>query len=495
MAICHWQRQNEEMSQPITQRLVAFIFSHREWLVAAAMVLLVKFCWLLADHTTRLYMGDSMVYLHTGAWLSPSPGRSFLYGVLLHFSAFPLRSPTAIIVLQVILSAATSLCLFHFLRHVLALHFWICLLVTVFYAAEPSQVFFERMVMAETAGQLALILTLLAFSRFLAQGKLHWYLASCMLGLLAANFRTSLLPVVLGLGLIVPWVKYWLVDIHREWRPRLGAVVIALGALAASHLAYTHAYGIAFKCPPGYLALTGMMRIGLVAPLIQPEHFEGTGVSGDILKRVRLPLSDHWQRGNHIWSSKGLWHELETSTSNPELVARTITRRAMLSDPLGLLKINLETLGGYFDKERVYWRMQDDIGVIAPDERALEFAEDWLEWDARGISSLQSPARRFFAASDRWLVFCLFGLVPLALLALAAGWRTPQRPQFVLLALASVGLVASHLLFAHIVSFRYIHPLPWFMLANIAIVLNAAVSLRRRLAQRSGTANAGRPMP
>ncbi|MBB3275252.1 MULTISPECIES: hypothetical protein [unclassified Pseudoxanthomonas] len=487
------------MSDPLSTHPPALLRHRREWLAAAILVLLIKGGWLLVDHTLRLYMGDSMVYLQTGAWLSPSPGRSFLYGVLLHFSAFPLHSPIAILALQTALSAATALLLFHFLRHILALRFWICLLATVFYAAEPAQIFFERMVMAETAGQFALVLTVLALSRFLTVGKLRWYLFSCMLGLLAANFRTSLLPVVLGLGLVVPWVKYWLVDKHEKpqkaWRQRLGSLAIALGTLAASHVAYTQIYGIAFKCPPGYLALTGMMRIGLVAPLIQSEHFEGTGVSGDILKRVQLPLSDHWQRGNHIWSSQGLWHELENDSPNPELVARTITRRAMLSNPLGLLEINLETLGGYFDMTRVYWRMQDDIGVIAPDERALELVQGWLEWDARGINTLETPARRFFAASYRWLVFCLFGLVPIALLALVAGWRTPRRPQFFLLGLASVGLVASHLLFAHIVSFRYIHPLPWFMLANIAVLIDAAFNSRYRTVSRLETASAGKPAP
>jgi len=483
------------MNHPVSSRPIPLASLHREWWAATALVMLVKLGWLAADHTLRLYMGDSMVYLQTGAWLSPSPGRSFLYGALLHFSVFPLQSPIAIIVLQAALSAATSLCLFHFLRHVLALRFWICLLITTLYATEPAQVFFERMVMAETAGQFALVLTVLALSRYLARGGLRWYLASCALGLLAANFRTNLLPVVLGLGLVIPWVRYLLVDTRKARRQKLGAITVALGALAASHVAYTQAYGLAFNCPPGYLALTGMMRIGLVAPLIQPEHFEGTGVSGDILKRVKLPLSDHWQRGNHIWSNEGLWHELEASTSDPELVARTVTRRAMLADPIGLLKINWETLGGYFDEKRVYWRMQDDIGVIAPDERALEVVKTWLAWDARGINALETPTRRLFVASYPWLVFCLFGLLPIALLALAIGWRRPQRPHFVLLALTSAGLVASHLLFAHIVSFRYIHPLPWFMLANIAILMDAVINLRRRGNPMPATPNADMPGP
>lgn len=54
------------------------------------------------------------------------------------------------------------------------------------------------------------------------------------------------------------------------------------------------------------------------------------------------------------------------------------------------------------------------------------------------------------------------------------------------LCLASLGLVASHLLFAHIPSLRYLHPMPWFVLANLALVLAALA--RRRGAQGPGTA-------
>src|SRR5690606_21737133 len=60
-------------------------------------VLAAKIAWLVADHTLRLYMGDSMVYLQTAAWLSGAPGRSYLYGAILHYTAFPFGAPLAII--------------------------------------------------------------------------------------------------------------------------------------------------------------------------------------------------------------------------------------------------------------------------------------------------------------------------------------------------------------------------------------------------------------
>lgn len=459
------------------------------------LVLLIKLGWLVTDHTLRLYMGDSMVYLQTAAWLSGAPGRSYLYGAILHFTAFPLGSPLAIIVLHALWSTASALGLHVFLRNGIGVPWPYAASAAMLLALEPAQVFFERMVMAETAGLLALVATFLAYARYLQQGRLRWYLAGCVFGLAAGNFRTSMLPVIMGLGLATPLLFLLArrgVTLASAARVRHG--IIAVCMLGLCHVAYTQTYGVAMKSPPGYLALTGMMRIGLVAPLIEPRHFEGTGVSGEILEQVRLPLGDHWNRGDHIWSSKGLWQALERNTSDPEAVARIITRRAMLDHPVELLRINVETLGGYFDTKQTYWRMRDDIGAIAPDARAREVVLEWMGWDVAGIDAMDTPARIYFAKSAVWLTACLFLLAPLALATLAIGWRRERRDLYALLALASLGLVASHLLFSHIVSFRYLHPFPWFVLANGAAILG---TLPRTGSARKAEApeSAGRQAP
>lgn len=464
----------------------------REATLIAGLVLAIKLAWLLADHVLRVYMGDSMVYLQTAAWLSAAPGRSFLYGAVLHYSAMPLHSPIAIVVVQVLWSTLSTLGLFAFLRRALGLGFWLAAIPALALASEPAQVFFERMVMAETIGLLALVATVLAFSRYLFNGSLRWLLCACLCGLAAANFRTNLLPVVIGLGVTVPLLRLLLQVPSADWRLRARHFAAAMAILLGSHLAYTHAYGYLNKCPPGYLALSGMMQVGLVAPLVRAEDFEGTGVSGDVLKQVQLPLEDHWQRGHHIWDERGLWRAIEKHSTEPEAVARVVTRRAMLRDLTGLLRINVETLGGYFDREKIYWRMQDDKGVIAPDEAALQRLREWLRWDARGVDAVDTPARRYFAASTAWLTGCLFLLFPLALATVAAGWRRSNRAQYCLLALVSMGLVASHVLFAHIVSFRYLHPLPWFVLANVAAIAGGFFPQRVSRVAKTGE---GMPTP
>ncbi len=458
-------------------REIAFVFLS---------LLAVKLAWVAVDHTLRLYMGDSMVFMQAGEMFSGVGVRSYPYGWALHYTVYRLDSPLAIIMLQALWSALSALGLFVFLRHALKLGFGICLAAALLLAVEPAQVFHERMVMAETFGLLALASTLLVYSRYLATGRLGWYVLGCLGGLAAAAIRMNLLPLMIGLGVLLPFVHV-VAGRGRQaaGTMRLRHATLALALLAACHLAYTSAYGRATNQPPGYLSHTGMMRIGLVAPLVRAEHFEGTGVSGDVLRQVKLPLRDHWQRGHHIWSPDGLWQALERNSDDPEMVARTITRRAMLDDPMGLLRINIETLGGYFDREAVHWRMLDDKGVIAPTASDLRLIRDWMGWDAEGIHRLDTPARRYFAASGPWLTFCLFALAPLGALSLWLGWSSGRREQYWLLALASWGLFASHLLFAHIVSFRYLHPFPWFVLANVAVAASAIVD---RLRIRGSTA-------
>jgi hypothetical protein len=451
----------------------------RELGVVGLSLLAVKLVWLALDHTLRLYMGDSMVFMDAGAHSSMVGVRSYPYGWALHLTVYRLHSPLAIIVLQALWASLSALGLFAFLRYALRLRFAVCLVAAVLLATEPAQIFLERMVMAEAFGLLALVSTVLVYSRYLATGRFGWYLLGTLAGLAAAAIRTNFLPLVIGLGILLPFVHV-LAGKGRSTTGtvRLRHVVLALAVLATSHLAYVSAYGRATGQPSGYLVHTGMMRIGLVAPLVRAEHFEGTGVPGDVLRQVKLPLRDHWQRGNHIWDPDGLWRVLERNSDNPEMVARTITRRAMLDDPLGLLRINIETLGGYFNRKQVYWRMLDDKGVIAPTKRDLRLIREWMGWDAAGINKRETPARLYFAASGPWLTFCLFALAPLGLLSLRLGWNSGRREQYWLLALVSWGLFASHLLFSHIVSFRYLHPFPWFVLANLAVV--ASVMLERR---------------
>ncbi|WP_237054261.1 glycosyltransferase family 39 protein [Marilutibacter chinensis] len=445
----------------------------KDWGIAVLVIVAIKLAWLVIDHTLRLYMGDSMVFLAASERLLSPGARSWLYAWTLHFTSFQLGAPGPVLVAHVIWSIMSCVGLYGFLRHALKLRQWLCVLAAGLLATEPVQIFMERMVLAETFGLLALVCTLLVLSRYLVTGRLGWYWLGVLGGLAAGAIRPNFIPLTLGMAIVAPAILAAAQIRNGSSRgPVWRHAFISLLVLVLSHAGYTWLYGKSVGQPPGYVAHTGMMRIGLVAPLIKPEHFEGTGVSGRLLDEVERDLDDHWQRGHHIWGSDGLWPKLQQASENPEMVARTITRRAMLDDPLGLIRVNLETMNGYFDDKRVYWRMLDDEGQIAPSAPEIRDIKRKLDWDVQGLARSPSPARTWFSRSTQWLTFCLFALAPLSLLALAAGWNRQTRDQSLLLALTGLGMVAGHLLFAHIVSFRYLHAFPWFVFANLAVILS-----------------------
>ena len=78
--------------------------------------------------------------------------------------------------------------------------------------------------------------------------------------------------------------------------------------------------------------------------------------------------------------------------------------------------------------------------------------------DVEGVVTRSSPVYAYYAGSRWWWILLLFSL---PLLALAVWWRHRREDPAMaaLLALLGLGMFTSHVLFSHIVSFRYLHPL------------------------------------
>ena len=449
-------------------------------------LLAIKLAWLLGDPTLRLFLGDSASYLHSAVTGWMPPDRSFTYGHLVRASAVAFASPLALVLLQTAFGIASCALLAGLLVRGFGVRAGLAMGAALLLAFDPGQLFYERMLMAESAGTLALTAHVVLLSAYAHTGRWRWMACAAVAGIAAVSLRLNLLPVVLGLAVTVP-----VVAALRTARGRLLPAVasqlgVALALTGVLHLAYMQSYRQAPGDEAGYLPASGMMRIGLVAPMIRPEHFEGTGVSGDVLATLRLDLSDPRQRERHVWSAEGLYAALALRTDDPERVARVITSRALRDDPLRLVGMGLGNLADYLDDRQRAFRIHDDLGRRVPDADVMLSLRTHLDYDYDGVTEADSWSTRWFRAGVPWTIACVFALAPLALLALAVNWRTPARPVAWVLCLASLGLVASHVLFAHVPSLRYLHPMPWFVLANLAVL--AGAGLHRRAAQGPRTA-------
>ena len=448
-------------------------------LATLAIVATLKLAGLAVDPALRFFFGDSGSYFHTAltGWIPPD--RSFLYGWLVSATAVKAHSATALVAVQTLFGVAGAMLLYAWLAIGVRVRPVFALVAAVFFALEPAQLFYERMMMAEATGFLAFALFFACLSLYVASGRWRWIALYAVFGVLAVAMRISLLAVVLALSVLAPVVRALCANRADRGRPlvawlRFGLhFAIGMACTLYAHDYYKTWYGELAFSEPGYTARAGIFRLGLVVPLVRPEHFRNTGIPPSVLQEVTIPLDDPANREMHVWMPGGLVNAMHKYIPDPEREARKISIKAARSDPFGLVRMGVSTVGDYFDPAVAIDRLQDDIGRRPVHPSMLEELRTALRYDATGLEDANTPATRWFSTGAPWLAACLFLLAPLALAALWLG-RHGRRPELrVLLALASLGLVAGHVLFSHIVSFRYLHPLPWFVLANAALLAQA----------------------
>lgn len=451
--------------------------SPRYWLVLALLLVAIKLALMLADPTQRFFLGDSESYLHSAltGWIPPD--RSFLYGLFIRHTAVAAGSLGGLLVAQSLCGIATALLCARLAVTDLGVDRRAAALLAVLIALEPAQLFYERMVMAESLGTLCLIAMLSCGFAYLRRGWWPWLLAMALTGVVTVALRMSLLPVVLGFSVLPPLAAAAERGAQRSWL-RVGAhLVIAVAATALLHQAYQRLYGYLSEGPPTYLQASGTFRLGLVAPLVKPEHLQRVGLDPALLQQVGPALADPRMREAQLWLDDGLVAVLRRAAGNDtERLARKIVARALADDPLGLVRMALTTTADYFVGSETRPRMWDDLGTRPLSDGMQTSLRERLGYVAAADPTRLNPAAVYFEQAGPWFIVCLFALAPLALVA-ALRLGSARRSAALLLALTALGLVAGQLLFSHIVSFRYLHPFPPLLLLCAAATLAPA---RRR---------------
>jgi hypothetical protein len=434
------------------------------WLIPVLIAIKVTFLW--ADPVVRLYLGDSAAYL----WGAMDDGRlpddrSFTYSWLIRLVVAPADGLVTLLRWQAVAGIGTALFLFVALRRYLRVPPALAACAAVLLAIEPAQLFYERMVLAEAPGLLLFVAFYVAAAAYLASGRGWWLPIVALLGLLAASLRLNYLPVVIVISLALPLVRLMsAAPPARRWL--LQHTAVALCAVTLLHVGYRSWVAMIFHSPPGYLARAGFMQLGLVTPLIRPEHFERAGLPRTFEEELDYPLSDPEARMEHMWAPGGLVAELRRRQLDVESIARALSGMALRDDPLGLIRLGVGTVGNYFVADRIEHALDNDLGRRPiPYDVLWTLRERW-NYDATGLSTRVTVVSRYFEASTWWLVACLFLLPVLSVWSAAAHWRTPQRAQALLAALFGVGLFLAHVLFVNVAFYRYLHPLPFFVLLN-----------------------------
>jgi hypothetical protein len=436
-------------SRRFTRRLIIAIVAAKAVVVAI-------------DPTIRLYLGDSAAFLAGGQYNNWLPSdRSFVYSLIIRVLVRPLESLWALLFWQTVAGVFVALLLWTILTRYLDVRRSVATVAAVAFAMEPAQLYYERMVLAETFGLLAFAACLSAAAAYVASGRAAWLPAVAVLGLAAASLRMNYLPVVLVVSVTLPLVRA--VDAVRApaWRPLLVHGVIAVASVATMHTAYRLAVAAIFDVPPTYLARSGFMQLGLVTPLVTSDHLARVGLPQDIEEQLKYPLAERRARLAHMWAPGGLARVLAEKQLDVNRVGGDLFRVAVADDPLGLARLGLQTMGDYFRADSRWHALDNDLGRRQIPEDLLATLRDAWGYDARGVPARDTLVSRYFAAGSWWLVACLFGLIPLAAADAIVHWRSPRRPVVLLVALVSVGLVLAHMLFVNVPFYRYLHPLPF----------------------------------
>lgn len=463
------------------------------WRVVAV-VLTLKACVLVVDATIRLYLGDSAAYL-AGAqdhrWLPTD--RSFTYSLFLEWLVLPTGRLHYVLLWQALAGTGIAWLLWHTLVRRLGAAPSAAAVAACLLAIEPAQLYLERMVMAETLGLCAFVGCVTAACAYLASARVAWLPVVAALGVVAVSLRMGYLPVVVVVSAGLPLL--WLISQDGPgWRRAATHGLVAICSVYALHEGYRQGVGWHFGISPTYLPRAGFMQMGLVAPLIRPEHLARVGLPSDFEQTLRYPLGDRRARMAHMWAPGGLTHTLRSRDVPVEEVARPLARMALRDNPWGLVPMGLDTVGDYFREGSIQHALDNDLGrrEIPPD--LLRVLRDRWGYDAEGLPTRVAPVSVWYEHAHWWLVSCLLVLVPVGVAHAVVAWGTPHRLTAVLLALVSIGLVVSHVLFVNVALFRYLQPLPFFVLLHVAAlaasraktVADAASGVCRQ--QRRGTA-------
>jgi hypothetical protein len=443
-------------------------------LIAALVAL--KLVVLALDPTIRLYLGDSAAYLYGAMDSGRLPDdRSFTYSLLIRGLVRPFESLWALVGWQTLAGIGVAVLGWVTLVRRLAVPPRLAAIAVCIFALEPAQLYYERMVLAETFGLLAFTAFFVAAGVYLVSHRIWWLPVVALLGLMAATLRLNYVPVVLVISTTLPLLRLF-EAVPPRWQQVAGHTLVAVCAVAAMHLTFQQWVAMIFSSPPGYIARAGFMQLGLVTPLVKPEHFARVGLPADLGSKLAYPINDPVARMRHMWSPGGLVRELRSRNVALEPVSRELARMAIADDPFGLVRLGVHTVADFFRPEGIEHALDNDLGRrTIPDDVLWSLREEWA-YDATDLPTRVTPVSWYFEKGTWWLVACLLVLAPVAAWNVVRSWHTPQRTQAMLGALFGVGLVLAHILFVPVALYRYIHPLPFFLMVNGL----SAFSFRRR---------------
>jgi hypothetical protein len=479
---------------------------NRDWLPLLYLflaVLAVKGIFFALDRDPKFMLGDSASYLWTAisGWIPYD--RSFAYGFLLGPMAVWPGSLTVMVMTQTCLGAiAAWIAGFCLIRYFNA-RLWIAAPVALLCAAEPLQLFSERMVMTEAVSTFLFAVYVALGLGYLKRGSLLVLGLAQIVSVALISIRLSYLPIVVANSLLLPllgpearpmrtgvWQR-----LRRAGKP-LGASRPGLNARwFAIHLAISVIlsqgllYGYRVKnseltgFSPAYLYTDGPFLLGDWAPIVEPSDVGDPALRKKIFDPLTVPLKPRAARDAHHFAPGGLRSTIEAATKKwdgsvdvvrANDVAKQIAIHAAERDPLGLIKLSVETFADYFNVS--YFLSSIELYEGAHHQVPKQFSDEiWKYFHAR-YQQLNpgSLTQRWHHAAVPWYLFLLF--VPLIFTCLALMAQRLYAPQWIFLGIMAWAVVFQAAALSAGPTERYLMPLAWLAFPMMGAVAASCFS-------------------
>lgn len=418
-----------------------------------------------------LFMGDSATYLHTAFKGGIPEDRSFVYGYLVRFFGVWTGSLYFLVVAQVVASLGTALLVYHSLKTYFSVRPWIALSSGLVFALDPLQLMYERFVMAEALSLLVFALYCLQIFRYLKLPTWPSLIWIHLTGVTLISLRLSFLMLVLAAGLLLPLLgtlrlakiseskKTWNYrSLRTAWKPALMHVTVSLIVLVAFHSGYRLLNGQLLKGPPAYQASDGFWLISAWAPVLKAEDSRYPKIADLIARGDAYELHNIYVRNGHRYSANGLVARLVKIEFNTEVAnrhAKEIAMNALKRDPMGMIKLGLETYNQFFRRDIIPVILRDDQGF---DPNSRQGAESMMQVIGlpKDLTGRVTQTKAFYSRSVAW--FHLLLQTPwIALLSTVLCVRGSRESMFFLFAISLV-LLATICVLSVAPVFRFLHP-------------------------------------
>jgi hypothetical protein len=472
------------------------VSAHRsevKWWLFCLAIVVFKLLLLAIEPLPKLYLGDSISYLHTAVFKWIPDDRSFVYGYVIKWLCLRAQSLTPLLIVQSFLGGSIAVIVAWICRVIFNLPENVAYVFGFLCAIDPLQIVWERYVMTETWSLFFYALMLQQSFVYLRNRRLGTLVLIQFLAILTIGFRTSFFITVQLMAWALPLIaflnenataitnKSWdLPRLHflkraRFWRH----LAVSLTTMFLLDQAYQQTYGFLSHREPAHLHGSGYFLLAAWAPILKPSDASDPRLAEIIKHGDEFGLGDITQRNAQRFFPGRIvdrWCRTETDPRKSNEIATQTALNALRRDPLAVVALAAKT---YFD----FWThasrkmVKSDLGGCCLNDKELATLANTFHWASRADLRLEPQSLTQWYYVKAWQYMFLVLLSPF--LSLALVFAVQNKQDSLLILFHTTLLLSSMLVLSLYPVPRFLQPLSLLTLLSFALAVKSCLHRQR----------------